>query len=213
MKKALGFTFLFVIISGILSGLFLSPLNYSMTGPSKNISQTMTSFAGNSTSVQLSIVGYLIEACAIVLLAVLLYKILKKENKVIAFWAFGLWILEAVFLAMRQIYAFCLLFVSKEFALNPFAHHLTLGNLFYELMHFSYDVQMIFYCVGGVMFYYLFFKSKVIPKSLSLFGIIVATIAFFGEVFVILGNVVPLYVFLPILLFELAIGFYLLLKK
>jgi len=79
-------------------------------------------------------------------------------------------------------------------------------------MHFSYDVQMVFYCIGGILFYYLFLKSNYVPKVLSIFGIIVASVGFIGELFTIFGYVVPLYVFLPILPFELAIGIWLMVK-
>ena len=65
--------FLIVIVIGVLSGFLLTPLNYAMTGPPDNISETMTSFSDNPTKVQLSIIGYLLEAAAIVLLAVSLY--------------------------------------------------------------------------------------------------------------------------------------------
>jgi hypothetical protein len=71
---------------------------------------------------------------------------------------------------------------------------------------------MIFYCVGGILFYYLFLKSKYVPKVLSLWGLIAASLGFIGELFALFGYDVPLYVFLPILPFELAIGVWLMVK-
>ena len=213
--RLLGMMFLIVILIGVLSGEMLSPLNYSMTGPPDNISETMISFSDNSTMVQMSIVGFLIEAVAIVLLTVLLHSTLKKQNKIIARWAFGLWIIEAVAIAFREINAFSLLYTGQEFvkagALDS-SYFQTLGSLFYKLMHFSYDVQMVFYCIGGLLFYYLFLKSKYVPKVLSILGIVVASLGFIGELFAIFGYDVPLYVFLPILPFELAIGLWLMVK-
>ncbi len=166
--RLLGFMFLFVAVVSVLSGLILSPLNFSITGAPDNISETMINFSDNSTMVQMSIVGFLIEAAAIVLLTILLYTTLKKQNNIIARWAFGLWIVEAVFLAVREIFAFSLLNVSQEFvgAGAPVSSYFqTLGSLFYELMQFSIDVQMVFYCIGGILFYYLFLKIKICSKS------------------------------------------------
>ncbi|UCB44309.1 MAG: DUF4386 domain-containing protein [Spirochaetota bacterium] len=213
--RLLGLMFVIVIVIGLLSGLPLSSLNYKMAGPPDNISETMISFSDNPTMVQLSIAGYLIEAVAIVLLTMLLYTTLKTQNKVIARWAFGLWIGEAVFLAFREINAFSLLYTAQEFvkAGAPDASHFqTLGSLFYKLMHFSYDVQMVFYCTGGILFYYLFLKSKYVPKVIPVYGIVVASVGFIGELFAIFGHDVPLYVFIPILPFELAIGVWLMAK-
>jgi len=47
---------------------------------------------------------------------------------------------------------------------------------------------------------------------ISLYGIIVASVVFIGELVVIFGYDVPLYVFLPILPFELAIGIWQMIK-
>ncbi len=213
--RLLGMMFLVVVAIGILSGYVLGLTGWSITGQPNNISETMINFSDNPTIVQMSIVGFLIEAVAIVFLAVLLFETLKKQNLILARWAFGLWIIQAVFLAIRQINAFSFLNVSQEFVkagATDSSYFQTLGSLFYKLMSFSYDVQMVFYCTGGILFYYLFLKSKYVPKMLALFGIMAATLGFIGELFVLFGYVVPLYVFLPILPFELAIGIWLIVK-
>jgi hypothetical protein len=65
-----GLMFVLVIVIGVLSGSLLIPLDYAMTGPPENISETMINFSDNPTMVRMSIIGYLIEAVAIVLLTV-----------------------------------------------------------------------------------------------------------------------------------------------
>ena len=213
--RLLGMMFVIVIVISLLSGNLLMPLNFKMIGPPDNISETMINFSDNATMVQMSIVGFLIEAVAIVLLTVLLYTTLRKQNEIIARWAFGLWIIEAVAIAVREINAFSLLYTSQEFVkagAPDSSYFQTLGSLFYKLMHFSYDAQMVFYCIGGILFYYLILKSKYVPKVLPIFGIIVASLGFIGELFALFGYDVPLYVFLPILPFELAIGVWLMIK-
>ncbi len=213
--RLLGLMFVIVIVISLLSGTILTPLNFKMTGPPDNISETMINFSDNPAMVQMSIVGFLLEAVAIVLLTVLLYTTLKKQNKIIARWAFGLWIIEAVAIVVREINAFSLLYTSQEFVkagAPDSSYFQTLGSLFYKLMHFSYDAQMIFYCVGGILFYYLFLKSKYVPKVLSLWGITAASLAFIGYLFVVFGYDIPLYVFFPIFPFEIAIGVWLMVK-
>ena len=213
--RILGFMFIFVAVASGLGGLMLSSLGLPRVSPPDNIFKTMIDISDNPTTMQMSIVCFLIEAVAIVLLTMLLYTTLKNQNKIFARWAFGLWIGEAVFLAFREINAFSLLYTAQEFvkAGAPDASHFqTLGSLFYKLMHFSYDVQMVFYCTGGILFYYLFLKSKYVPKVIPIYGIIVASVGFIGELFAIFGYDVPLYVFIPILPFELAIGVWLMAK-
>ena len=71
---------------------------------------------------------------------------------------------------------------------------------------------MLFYCLGGILFYYLILKSKYVPIVLSLWGVIVASLGFIGTLLVLFDYDVPMYVFLPILPFELAIGVWLMVK-
>jgi len=213
--RLLGAAFLIVIVLNLISGQLLGSLGYSQLEPTDNMSETMINISDNPTTMQMGIVGYLIEAVAIVFLTVLLYIILKKQNKTIALCAFGLWILEAVMVAAREISAFGLLYSSQEYvkagALDS-AYFQTLASMFYESTLFIYNAQMVFYCIGGILFYYLFLKSKYIPKLLSAFGIIVASLGLIGILFALFGYDVPLYVFLPILPFELAIGVWLIVK-
>jgi hypothetical protein len=212
--RLLGFMFVFVAVASVLSGLPL-PFEISLIGPPDNISETMIKISDNPTTMQMSIVGYLIEAIGMVLLAVLLYTTLKKQNRIIARWAFGLWIVQAAFVAIRQISAFSLLNVSQEFVkagATDSSNFQTLGGLFYESWQFVYSVQMVFYCTGGILFYYLLLKSKYVPIVLSLWGIIAASLGFIGIFLIFFDYDVPLYVLLPILPFELAIGIWLIVK-
>lgn len=213
--RLLGAVFVIVAVASLLSGLLLGSLNYTHIGPPDNISETMTNISDNPTTMQMSIVGELITAIGIVLLALLLYTTLKKQNKIIALWAFGLWIGEAVTLAVREISAFALLYTSQEYVkagAPDSSYFQTLGSLFYESTQFGYNVLMVFYCLGGILFYYLFLKSKYVPKVLPLWGILVASLGFIGTLFVLFDYNVPMYVFLPILPFELAIGVWLMVK-
>jgi hypothetical protein len=71
---------------------------------------------------------------------------------------------------------------------------------------------MLPFALGATLFYYLFFKSGYIPRVLSLWGLIAASLALIGTPFVLLGYDVPMIVFLPNLPFELTIGVWLLVK-
>jgi hypothetical protein len=71
---------------------------------------------------------------------------------------------------------------------------------------------MVFFTLGGTLFYYLLFKSRYVPRVLSLFGLIVAPLALIGTVVELFGYAVPLLVFIPNLPFELALGLWLVIK-
>ena len=79
--RLLGMMFVIVAVASLLSGFMLMSLNYNPIGPPDNISETMINISDNPTTMQMSIVGELITAIGIVLLALLLYITLKNKVK------------------------------------------------------------------------------------------------------------------------------------
>jgi hypothetical protein len=207
--RLLGAAFLLQVIGSLVSGAFLlEPL--IVPG---NIIDSMTNIANNALQMRASIVVEMITAIGIVMIGVLMYVILKKQNRKIAIVAMGLYLVEAAILAVSRIPAFALLLVSQESVITGHPAYLqNLGNLFYESQSFGYKLHMLPFALGATMFYYLFYKSGFLPRGLSLLGIIAAPLALIGTLFILLGYDVPLVVFLPNLPFELGIGFWLIIK-
>ena len=180
---------------------------------SGNIIDSMTNIANNALQMRASIVVAMITAIGIVMIGVLMYVILKKQNRKIAIVAMGLYLVEAAILAVSRIPAFALLRISQESVIAGHPAYLqTLGNLFYESADFGAWLHMLPFALGATLFYYLFYKSGFLPRGLSLLGIIAAPLALIGTPFLLLGYDIPLVVFLPNLPFELGIGVWLMVK-
>lgn len=207
--RLLGAAFLLQAVAALVWGEFLLwPLIVS-----NSIAGTMSNISHNALQMRASIMVAMITAIGIVMIGVLMYVILKKQNRNIAIVAMGLYLLEAAILAVSRIPAFSLLHLSQESVIagHP-AHMRTLGNLFLESAEFGVWLHMLPFALGATMFYYLFFKSRYIPRALSLFGLIAASLALIGTSFVLLGYDFPLIVIFPNLPFELAIGVWLMVK-
>jgi hypothetical protein len=178
-----------------------------------DIVTTMTNFSNHVMQVQAGIVGEMVTVTALVILSVLLYLALKEQNHNIAFVALGLRLTEVALLAVSRIATFTFLRTSEAYVIEGQPAYLqTLGNLAYETQGFAYSLNMVFFTLGGTLFYYLIFKSQYVPRTLSLIGLIAAPLALIGTVVELFGYRVPLIVFLPNLPFELAIGLWLLVK-
>src|SRR3990172_10945160 len=76
----------------------------------------------------------------------------------------------------------------------------------------GFRLHMLFYCLGGIPWYYLFYKSKYVPRVISLYGLIAASVALVGIVFEFFGHGVSIFIYLPLLPFELTIGVWLMLR-
>ena len=207
--RFLGAAFLLQAVASAVAGLILlRPLIVS-----GNIIDTMTNIADHALLVRAGIMVEMITVIALVILSVLFYVILKVQNTEIALVALGLRIVEVALLAVSRIATFSLLRTSQASVMEGHPAYLqTLGNLAYDTQEIAYSLNMVFFTLGGTLFYYLLFKSGFVPRALSLFGLIAAPLAFIGTVVELLGFAVPLVVFIPNLPFELAIGVWLMVK-
>jgi hypothetical protein len=73
-------------------------------------------------------------------------------------------------------------------------------------------VLMFFYCCGGLRAYSLLYASNVIARAISGFGVLAVSAAMVAVVFALLGYPVSVLVSLPVAVFELTIGMWLVLR-
>ena len=79
-------------------------------------------------------------------------------------------------------------------------------------MRFEYNLAMMGFCIGGILFYYLLDKARIVPRVLSLWGLISAIPLLVATVVVILGYKVSFFVYVPYIPFEFVIGIWILIK-
>jgi len=206
--RLLGAAFLFVMVASILSGLLLTPVVGS-----GSISDILVNISDNLTLMRISILAGLVTSIGIVVLAVLLYVVLHKQNKIIALVALGWWLAEAITLAVSKIGLFALIPLSLEFvgagAPEP-SYFQTLGDfLYYGAFQKGDDIHMLFYCLGGILWFYLFYRSRYIPRVLSVLGLAIEFLALIGMVLWLFAVSVNMVFFYPIIVLELTIGVWL----
>jgi hypothetical protein len=209
--RLLGAAFLFVAFVSLISGLLLM----SVVG-SGRLSDILVNVSHQLPLMRLSSLGELVTSSGIVILAGLLYIVLRKQNKIIALVALGWWLAEAIFLALSQLGVLALLPVSLDFVQAGAPVHSsyqTLGAFLYDgVNNQGITIHMWFYCLGGLLWYSLFYTSKSIPRLISLWGLLAVSVAFVGIMLQLLGYDVSIFVFLPILPFEVTIGVWLMLR-
>jgi hypothetical protein len=168
--RLLGVAQLLVFGFGMLGGLLLS----SAVG-SGTISDILVNVSKNLTRMWISNLAWLIVCVAIIVLGVLFYIVFNKEYKIIALVALGFFLAEAITLAVSKIGTYALIPLSQEFveagAPEP-SYFQTLGDFFYYgFDRQGFDIHMLFFCLGGILWYYLFYISNYIPRVLSVWGI------------------------------------------
>jgi len=210
--RFVGAAFLGVVLTSLVSGLLIM----SATG-SGSVSQILAHVADNVTLTRISVVAGMANSIGIVVLATLLYVVLSRKSRVIALVALGLWLGEALFYAAGQMGVTALIPLSQDFvkAGSPDASYFqALGEFLYHGVFKlgGGTIHMLFYCAGGLAWYWLFYRSRWIPRAIPAFGLLAVSAGLVGTVVALLGSDVGLIPYLPMLPFELTIGTWLLVK-
>lgn len=169
--RLLGAAQLTVFVASMLSERLLA----SAVG-SGSISDKLTNISNNLTRLRISNLVALFNCCAIVVLGVLFYIVFNEQYKIIALLALGCFLAEAITLAVSKIGTYALIPLSQEFvaAGNPEPSYLqTLGDFLYQgVDRRGYDIHMLFFCLGGILWYFLFYTSRSIPQALAIWGLV-----------------------------------------
>jgi hypothetical protein len=156
----------------------------------------------------------MLTALGIVFLGAMLFLSLRKQSEKMALVALGFYILEAGLLAASRSDAFSLLRISQEYAAagQP-TYLLTMASLALESMDFvGSTLHMLAFCLGGILFYYLLYRSRLVPRALSLWGLITVLPLLVGTVIQVFGYTLPMFLYLPYVPFEFVIGVWILVK-
>ena len=169
--KLLGAAQLLVFAASLISERLLA----SVVG-SGGISDILVNISKNLTRMRISTLVALINCLAIILLGVMFYIVFMDEYKIIALVALGCFLAEAITLAISKIGAYSLIPLSQEFVnagAPESSYYQTLGNfLYYGVDRRGYDIHMLFFCAGAILWYYLLYISNAIPRALSLWGLV-----------------------------------------
>jgi hypothetical protein len=200
ISRVLGIAFLLQFITSVSSGLFIQPA-WLVPG---NIHETMLKIADNPGLMKTNILVDMLTALGVIFLGAMLFVTLRKYNEKIALIGLGFYILEGALLAASRSEAFSLLRISQEYV--------AAGSPAYLQMMANLALESMAFCLGGILFYYLLYKSGVVPRVLSLWGLITLLPLLVATVLAIFDYQVPEYVALPYFPFELVIGIWILVK-
>lgn len=209
-SKILGVAFLLQFITSFSSGLFLQP---ALIVPG-NISETMLNIAHHPALMKAIILMDMLTALGVIFLGAVLFLTLRKQNEHLALTALGFYILEGALLAASKLEAFSLLRLSQASVVTEQSAYLqTMATLALESMDFvGITLHMLTFCLGAILFYFLLYKSHLVPTALSLWGLITVLPLLIATLLGMFDIEVPFFVALPYVPFEFVIGIWILVK-
>lgn len=169
----------------------------------------------NKTGVIVGVILELINSAAVVGIAVMLYPILKRHNETIALGYVGFRVIEAVILIVGAISPLLLITLSKEYikagALNA-SDFQTIGMLAIKGNDLAFQMAMIVLGLSSLMFCYLLYQSKLVPRFISVLGFIGYASLLTSAMLEIFGYSEGMFLLIPGALFEIIFPIWLIVK-
>lgn len=170
------------------------------------------------------IVGIVLEFLGIlglVLIPVLLFPILKRHNEVLALGYNSFRLFEAVLLTVAQINKLSLINLSQEYLNRGGAdasYFQNEGNSIKSLLYWNDSgglIYLVVFVIGALMLYSVLYKSELIPRWLSIWGLMGAVAILAASViatFEIFPELLAILLMIPIALQEQVMAIWLIVK-
>ena len=206
--------------SVVTGWLFLIAMAASLTGGAMiesvvGVTDFMNSIAANPLQIKLGIVLEFINALSVIGIAVMMFPVLKQNSEKSAVGYLGLRIMESIVCVMSAFIPIVLITLSREYIkANPsegFSFQ-SIGIILLAIRsHITGILIPLFYCTSALIFYILLLKTKFLPRFIAIWGILgVALIVILN--ILRLNNSIGMFFALPIILNEMFLGVWLIVK-
>lgn len=206
--RLVGLLFLLIFVTGITVYQFLQ-------GPVLFSDDFLTTTSVNSNEIIISTLLLFLSGITSVVIAAILLPIFKKYSITLAFLYLAFSILSFMAISIDNISVLSILELSQEYTKNGTDNSdilNTLGTVFYKKHWWTHYLSLLISCFPVFILYYTLYVSKLIPKIISIVGIIAVILMFIEMLFSIFGNSISMNMLLPIGLIQLILPLWLIFK-
>jgi hypothetical protein len=146
---------------------------------------------------------------------VMMFPILKQNNERIALGYFGARVVEAAVIAVSALFILLQIPLGGEFlkaSASQTSYFQSLSALFVQSQAYTYQIGMVALGMAGLTLCYGFYRAKLVPQLLVIWGFIGYVSFLFGSMLEVLGFNLQLLHTLPGGLWEISIGVWLIIK-
>ena len=171
------------VIAGVLLIACTATTILSMTllNPILDDPEYLARLAGNGN---LAIVGAILEfiwAATAMGIAIWLYPVLRRYNETLALGSVVFRVVEGVLVFVGTLGLLSLLTLSREFVaagVPDASSFQTVGTTLLAVRHWALDgIVLIAFCMGALLYYWVFYQSRLIPRWLSGWGFLGAVLS------------------------------------
>lgn len=175
-----------------------------------------TLISENSISLKFGAIATMFMALSVMMISLAMYPILHKKSPSLAIGYVGLRFLEGFIFVINAVLLLILVTLSKDFTDLDFMNDI--GHLVLEtrnhLGHVALDISI--FPIAALIMYYVFYTTKLVPRWLSIWGLVASVIYMAAAYMVLFGfePLSPMYIAMniPLALNELVLGILLIAK-
>lgn len=174
---AVGVLFLIALILNLIASEIMNPV--------LNAPDYLQYTYPNKNKVIIGSLLNLICALAMIFIPVILYWVVRNEYKNLASVYIVFRAMEGIFFIYLVIKTLSFVSLSEAYInadATTFSVLQTMGDAVHEEIHWATIIYVIIFSLGGCTFYYLLYKSKLVPRFFSVWGILSVIILFAGAV-------------------------------
>ncbi len=194
-----------VYLAGFVVGIGGTALNQSILGAPDHLSKV----SANSMLLAIGAILWLMAVAGDVAHGVLMFPILKQHSERIALGYLASRIVDAVFIGVSVLFILFQIPLGSEYlkAVAPNTLYLqALSTLSIQANLYAYEIGMIALGLAGLMLNYVFYRAKLVPRWLAVWGLVGYAIIFGGMVSELMGSGLGLASSIPGGLWEVFIG-------
>lgn len=207
-------------VERVVGALFLLSTGAFLAGsqildPILHRTDLLVSMDSNRTGVLVGLFLELINAIAVLGIAMLLQPTLRKYHEAFASGYFASRAMESALLMISFIGPLILLAFSKQFisaGATGDSYLQTLVNLAVEAHYLLFDLAMLVLSLGSLLFCYIIYRSRLVPRLFSIIGFIGYTGLVASSSLSIAGLDVGAVLYIPGAIFEIALPVWLIIK-
>ena len=200
-----------VYLAGFVVGLGGNGLIQSILGAPDHLSTV----SANSMMLAIGAILWLMAVAGDAAHGVLMFPVLKQHSERIAFGYLASRIVDAVFIAVSVLFTLLQIPLGSEYlkAVVPNTFYLqALSTLSIQANLYAYEIGMIALGLAGLMLNYMFYRAKLVPRWIAVWGLVGYAIIFCGMVSEVMGSGLGLVSSIPGALWEVFIGVWLIAK-
>jgi hypothetical protein len=200
-----------VFLAGMVIGIGGHLLNQSIL----TAADPLSSVAANGMLLAIGALFALVTVAGDAAHGVLMFPILKQRSERLAFGYFGFRIVDAVFIAISVLFLLLQILVASEYlkaAGTDTSYLQALSTLSVQANLYAYHIAMTFLGIAGFMLCYTFYKARLVPRFVAVWGLVGYVTILVGSVLEVLGFPLVSMHTIPGGLWEVFIGVWLIVK-